>query len=64
AKLTASHTGGSLAAHRTAKIHLAVSSGAVADTLFGELSVNLVGEVDRQVARRAIKVRPAPKKPK
>lgn len=64
AKLTASHTGGSLGAHRTAKVHLAVVSSAVTDTLFGELSVFLVGEVDRQVARRAIKVRPAGKKTK
>jgi hypothetical protein len=67
AKLTASHGGGSLAAHRTAKIHLAVPSSAVAETLFGELAVFLVGEADRQIARRAIKVRPAAaakKKPK
>jgi len=64
AKLTASHSGGSLGAHKTAKLHLAVASNAVTDTLFGELSVFLVGEVDRQIARRAIKIRPADKKTK
>lgn len=64
AKLTARHVGGTLAAHRTAKINLAVAATAITDTLFGELSVFLVGDVDRQVARRAIKVKPAAKKTK
>lgn len=62
AKLTASHKGGSLAAHHTSTISLSVPASAVTDTLFGELAVFLVGQVDRQVARRAIKIRPGKKK--
>lgn len=51
---------GRVAAHQTARVDVTVAKSAVKDqTLFGEVTVYLSADVERQVARRAIKVRPA-----
>lgn len=51
---------GRVAAYQTARVELAVDKAAVEQTLFGEITVYLSAEIERQVAHRAIKVRSAP----
>lgn len=43
--------------HHAARVTVTVPQERVKSTLFGEVTVYLVGDVERQVARRAIKVR-------
>lgn len=50
---------GRVPAHATARVELTVAKPAVKETLFGDIAVYLSADVERQVARRAIKVRPA-----
>jgi hypothetical protein len=49
---------GRVAAHQTGHVTVAVDKAKVTETLFGEITVFLSADVERQVARRAIKVRP------
>lgn len=50
---------GRVPAHATARVDVTIAKSAVKETLFGEVTVYLSADVERQVARRAIKVRPA-----
>jgi hypothetical protein len=49
---------GPIGPYRTAQVQISVPAKGVTETLFGEVTVFFVADVQRQVARRAIKVRP------
>jgi hypothetical protein len=46
--------------HQTALVEVRLKRAAKDSTMFGELAVHLVSDMDRQVAKRAIKIRPEP----
>lgn len=50
---------GAVGPYETARVDVTIDHGAVPTTLFGELTVYLSAATEKQVARRALKVRPA-----